>query len=176
MSVTRATRREDKIQSASAVPVWSHRRAHDPVSLEPLQSLACFQVRRAHGTLSQGFQARLQAQDISLVQYCILVVIQRNPGLSQTDLGQALGIDRSTMVTLIDRLQSRGLVTRKASPNDRRSYALMVKPDGEALLCQIAPIVEAYERSLAGGLNEGERAQLLSLLQKLGDESAGRPA
>ena len=176
MSVTRATRRDERTQSAAAIPVWSHRRAHEPVSLGPLQSLACFQVRRAHGTLSQGFQARLQAQDISLVQFCILVVIQRNPGLSQTDLGQALGIDRSTMVTLIDRLQSRGLVTRKASPNDRRSYALMVKPDGEALLRQIAPIVEAYEQSLAGGLSDGERAQLLSLLQKIGNDPPAQQA
>ena len=80
------------------------------------------------------------------------------------------------MVTLIDRLQSRGLVTRKASPNDRRSYALMVKPDGEALLRQIAPIVEAYEQSLAGGLSDSERAQLLSLLQKIGNDPPGKQA
>lgn len=154
--------------AASAPVVWSRRRARGQVTLGPLQHLVSFQVRRAHVAVAQNFQAALSANDLSLMQYAVLSVIGENAGLSQTDLGNALGIDRSTMVAVIDRLQGRGLVFRESSPQDRRSYALKLTTDGKALLRSAAPLVDAYEAEIAGDLSDEERAELLSLLNRLG--------
>lgn len=160
----------ERIQRGEASPgatVWSRQRPHGPVSLGTVEQLVSFQVRRAQAALTQGFQAKLRAYDLSLMQYAVLSVMQENPGLSQTDLGNALGIDRSTMVAIIDRLQGRNLVYRESSPQDRRSYALILTAEGKALLRTIAPIVDAYEAEITSDLNEAERGQLLSLVQRL---------
>lgn len=110
--------------------------------------------------------------DITPGQLGVLLLIGENPGLSQSDLGAALGIDRSTMVAVIDRLEGRGLVIRAPSPTDRRSYALQLSAEGSALLERLIPQIEAHERMIAGDLSAEERAALIGLLRRLGGDHA----
>jgi len=97
----------------------------------------------------------------------VLVLIDRNEGLSQSELGEALGIDRSTMVAVIDRLERRKLVVRAPSPVDRRSYALQLSRDGVALLADITPVVQAHEEAVAQALTSAEQGTLITLLARL---------
>lgn len=166
MAVQSVERKERTDVAAPAV-VWARGRTRGSVTLGKLDDLVSFQVRRAHVALAQGFQGKLRAHDLSLMQYAVLSVIRDNPGLSQTDLGNALGIDRSTMVAIIDRLQGRSLVFRESSPQDRRSYALILTAEGKALLRAIAPIVDGFEAETTADLTDAERALLLTLLQRL---------
>src|SRR5687767_13988095 len=69
-------------------------------------------------------------------EFGLLVLVERNGGLSQMTLARALGIDRSTLVPILDRLQGRGLVVRRRSPTDGRMHALALTPNGTKALAR----------------------------------------
>jgi DNA-binding MarR family transcriptional regulator len=133
-----------------------------------LSGLIGYRLRRAQVAVFQHFAASFAALALTPGQLGALVLIQANPGLSQSALGAALGVDRSTVVPLIDRLEARGLVVRAASPKDRRSHALQLSPDGAQLLGQAEARLREHEAAIAGRLNAAERATLLELLARIG--------
>jgi DNA-binding MarR family transcriptional regulator len=144
--------------------------ARDPPSspkLGILPSLVGYHLRRAHVAVFQDFAREMVGLDITPGQVGVLQVIAANPGLSQTALGRAIGIDRSTVVAVIDRLETRSLVVRAASPTDRRSYALRLSPEGERTLAEIERRVRAHEKRIARALSAAEREQLIQLLKKI---------
>ena len=132
-----------------------------------LANLLSFTLRRAQMAVAQKFQSDLGDFEVTSGQFSILVLIRQNPGLSQSDLGSALAIDRSTMVAVIDRLEKRDLVVRSPSPYDRRSYALALTPAGERLLTSMIPHVEAHEATLTHALTEQETQDLNRLLRRI---------
>ena len=97
----------------------------------------------------------------------MLLLVEANPGSNQTRIGKALGIDRSTLVSIIDMLEKRGLIRREPSPTDRRSHALVLSVEGAAFLRAIRPRLDAHEAEIARNLSAAERAQLRDLLQRL---------
>ncbi|MBX6368627.1 MAG: MarR family transcriptional regulator [Rhodospirillales bacterium] len=137
------------------------------VRLGILPSLLGYHLRRAHVAVFQDFARAMAGLDVTPGQVGVLQVIAGNPGLSQTALGRALGIDRSTVVAVIDRLEGRGLVVRALSPNDRRSHALRLSAAGEKTLAEIERRVRAHERRIARGLSAEERERLIGLLAKI---------
>jgi DNA-binding MarR family transcriptional regulator len=132
-----------------------------------LDRLVGFRLRQAQLTLSQALQDVTQDYGLTVTQFGVLALVGERPGINQTDLGVELGIDRSTMVAVIDRLQNRGLVQRHASPRDRRSYALALSQEGSALLDEIGPQIEERDRAVMAELDEEERRQLVSLLSRI---------
>jgi DNA-binding MarR family transcriptional regulator len=133
-----------------------------------LTGLIGYQVRRAQVAVFQHFAASFAALELTPGQLGALVLIQANSGLSQSTLGAALGVDRSTVVPLIDRLEARGLVVRAQSPKDRRSHALQLSPAGTKLLAQAEARVREHEATIAGRLSAAERGTLLELLSRIG--------
>lgn len=141
------------------------------ISLGLLQGLLGYKLRRAQVAVFQNFTEMVGAAELTPGQFGVLVVIDANPGLSQTQLGNALGIDRSTVVAVIDRLEARGLVTREASPNDRRSHALHLSENGRATLRRLTERVRAHEREIARHLSAEEQARLIELLGRVARET-----
>lgn len=134
-----------------------------------LPGLIGYNLRRAEAAMMQDFMRGLSGLGITPGQFGVLVLIDANPGLNQTTLGNALGIDRSTVVSVIDRLEARGLVRRGPSANDRRSYALGLTDEGQSLLGKARPLVRAHEDRIAAKLSPEERDLLLSLLRRMCD-------
>jgi DNA-binding MarR family transcriptional regulator len=132
-----------------------------------LPALIGYNLRRAQTAVFQDFSHSLKDCNITPGQFGVLILIQANSGLNQTRLGNALGIDRSTVVAVIDRLEERGLVERAPAPTDRRSYALGLSDQGVALLRRARGLVEAHERRIAQDLNPTEQKQLKALLSRL---------
>ena len=97
----------------------------------------------------------------------LLVIVAKNEGLSQTRLARALGIDGSTMVAMIDRLEENGWIRRQRSEVDRRSHALYLTEAGIDLLARLTPQVEAQDAELADGLSADDKQILLTLLAKI---------
>ena len=96
-----------------------------------------------------------------------LAVLEQEGPLSQQRLAERQGIDRTTMVAVIDALERAGAVERRRDPRDRRSYALHLTPRGRRLLERaITVVAEAEERFLAP-LPAADRALLKSLLRTL---------
>ena len=140
------------------------------ISLGLLPSLLGYALRRAQVAVFQNFTDVVGASELTPGQFGVLVVIDANPGLSQTQLGNALGIDRSTVVAVIDRLESRDLVARQPAPNDRRSHALHLTDAGKTTLRRLTDRVRTHERQIARDLSSDERESLVELLGRVARE------
>ena len=138
-----------------------------PILLGKLETLLGYSLRRAQVRVFQDFESEMNELGLTPGQLGALFLIEANRGLSQSELGLALGIDRSSVVPLIDRLQKRGWVRRAARASDRRAHALELAPAGVALLARLMPRLEAHEGRIAVGLSAAERKRLLELLAKI---------
>ena len=96
----------------------------------------------------------------------ILLLIDANPGVTQSRLAQAVGIDRSTMVGVLHALQARELIERRRG-EDRRTNGLWLTRTGRALVASLKQRIRIHERRVASRLSAAERVQLLALLEKL---------
>jgi len=132
-----------------------------------LPDLLGYQLRRAQIAVFQNFAQAMADFDITPGRFGVLEVIAANSGLSQSELGAILGLDRSTVVAVIDRLEKDGLVRRLRSPNDRRSHALRLSDKGAVTLAVLEQRVAAHERDIAGALSAAERKTLLDLLARV---------
>lgn len=135
---------------------------------EALADLLGYHLRRAQVAAYQNFAEVLNGSNVSPGQVGVLILVRANPGVNQTRVGNGLGIDRSTLVAVIDRLEERGLVARTPSPRDRRSHALMLTQAGEDYLADLLPRVRDHERQIATRLTDGDRKQLIELLGRVG--------
>lgn len=96
----------------------------------------------------------------------ILFLIEANPGVTQSRLARAVGLDRSTMVGVLHALEARGLVERRRG-EDRRTNGLWLTGGGRELVAGLKGRIRVHERRVAARLTPAERAQLLALLEKL---------
>jgi DNA-binding MarR family transcriptional regulator len=97
---------------------------------------------------------------------CLSVIADEGP-LSQQELGRRMGVDRTTIVAVVDELEAAGLVERTRNPSDRRAYALYITRRGRGWLERASRAVLEIEREFLAPLSADERQQLIELLQKL---------
>ena len=141
----------------------------EPLDFGILPELIGYNLRRAQVNIFADFARTMAGVQITPGQFGVLSLIGANPGLTQSALARAVGIERSTMVAVIDSLQARGLVERRPSPVDRRSNALILTDAGRALLDKLIPLVRGHERRLAAKLSADDKDRLIALLIKLID-------
>lgn len=103
-------------------------------------------LRLAQVAVFNDLIATLKPYGLRPTDLSVLLVVQANPGLKQQEIGAALRIQRPNLVSIIDDLEARGLVKRAQVLSDRRSYALHLTEDGEALMKQA---VEAHREHTA---------------------------
>ena len=143
-------------------------RSRQTVDIDGLDTLLGYQLRRAQSRVFSDFMQAMSGDKITPGQFGVLSLIGANPGLSQSALASALGIERSTMVGVISTLEQRTLVNRGESITDKRTYALSLTPQGLTLLDAIRRKVDQHERSITAKLDDGERTMLRELLKKIG--------
>ena len=102
------------------------------------------------------------------------VVAAREP-VSQREVSEALLLDPSDLVTLVDILESAGLVERRRDPADRRRYALEVTPRGQLAVVRLREINRETNEELLAPLDERERAQLAELIGRVVRHHTGEP-
>lgn len=132
-----------------------------------LDDLLGYALRRAQVAMFLAFHAATRGQDITPPRFTALVIVGANPGISQTALGNVLGIARSGAMALTDWFEARGLIARRRTPDDRRAWGLHLTARGERMVRSMTRKVVALDRRRAAVLNGGERRQLLRLLNKL---------
>src|SRR5687768_9975304 len=103
--------------------------------------------------------------------FALLNVIGAREGAIQQELGSVLGIDRSTMVSLIDQLESAGLAKRRPSATDRRAREIAITPKGRRLLQRARALITQVEDEVLAGLTSEERGDLLTLLRRTLDSA-----
>lgn len=130
-----------------------------------LPGLIGYQLRLAQRAIFADFAETVGESGVSPGLFGVLVVIGENPGLTQQALADAAHLDRSTVVTVIDKLEQRELVERRAA--DRRSNGLFLSTKGSTLLRALKRKVAQHERRVVRDLSARERAQLVALLQRI---------
>jgi MarR family transcriptional regulator, transcriptional regulator for hemolysin len=105
----------------------------------------------------------------------LLNVIGAREGAIQQELGAVMGIDRSTMVSLIDQLEGAGLAKRRPSATDRRAREIAITPKGRRLLQRARGMILETENEVLAGLSAGERGELVRLLRQALDSAPGQP-
>lgn len=105
----------------------------------------------------------------------LLNVIGARDGAIQQELGSAMGIDRSTMVSLIDQLESAGLAKRRPSATDRRAREIAITPKGRRLLQRSRRMISETEDEVLAGLTAKERSELVSLLRRALESAPAQP-
>jgi DNA-binding MarR family transcriptional regulator len=134
-----------------------------------LPNILGYHLRRAQSAVFQDFAATMNGANVTPGQFGVLALIEANAGLSQTRLAEILGIDRSTLVAVIDKLEGQGLVERAARPNDRRSHALKLSRAGQTRFEALAKLVKKHEARIARRFSARERQTLIDLLQRIAD-------
>jgi DNA-binding MarR family transcriptional regulator len=132
-----------------------------------LPSLVGYHLRLAQIAVFRDFENALQDIDTSPGRFGLLVLIRANPGLSQSRLAEALGLDRSSLVPALNKLELDKLVERRASSADRRANGIWLTAQGNALVTRMQQRVKAHEARLLRGFSAAEKAQLVELLGRV---------
>jgi DNA-binding MarR family transcriptional regulator len=131
-----------------------------------LPGLLGYRLRVAQQALFRDFAATVG--ELSPGRVGILLLIEANPGVTQSRLAQAVSLERSTMVGVVHALQARGFVERRRG-EDRRTNGLWLTLGGRALVGRLKRRIQQHERRVASRLTPAEREQLIGLLEKLTD-------
>jgi DNA-binding MarR family transcriptional regulator len=137
------------------------------VRFGPLTDYIGYALRRAQMSSVTDFLDAMKDVDLRPTQFAVLILINENPGIRQTEVCAALGLQKANFVPLLNELQRRGLALRKAGVPDRRSSALYLTSQGEALLQRACELHTEWEESIVARIGVRGREQLLALLQKL---------
>ena len=131
-----------------------------------LPGLLGYHLRLAHGRVFRDFAQVMQGSGMTAGRLGVLELIDANAGLSQSALARAVGLDRSSLVPVIDELEARGLVARSQG-SDRRSHRLVLTPAGRRFIGGMRRRVQAHEQRIAARLTLAQRGQLIALLEQL---------
>jgi DNA-binding MarR family transcriptional regulator len=139
------------------------------VDLGDLDSCIGFRLRVAQDASFRAF-ARLSGQDgVKPGRFAALMVIARNPGISQAALGQTIARDKSSITPLIQDLQRRGLIDRRSAVDDRRRVELCLTAAGEKHLERLQRFAGEHDAKL-DAIVGAKKGELLDLLRKIANE------
>ena len=147
------------------------RPAHEPPVTEFAGQLL-FRLWRANHTRAAEVLGSL---GLTTALFALLNVISAREGAIQQELGSTLGIDRSTMVSLIDQLEGAGLARRRPSARDRRAREIAITPKGRRLLERARALLLQAENEVLGGLSAQERGELVELLRRALESAPAQP-
>jgi DNA-binding MarR family transcriptional regulator len=160
-----SVRRRAAVRRPAAARV--ERAADATVDLGCLPRLLGFNVRRAHLCTWRRYVAAIGENKIRPGLFSLLVLVGSNPGIAQIELGKHLGIDKASIVALLDRLEKAGMLDRQRSTRDRRRQGIFLTVRGSAELESLVTQVRALERQLASRFTRVEFEQLLGFLKRL---------
>ena len=157
----------------SAAPVKNEPFGQDGVTDETLRRFAGYHLKRASNLVQADLKRTLEPFGLRMVTFSALVLIVDNPGLRQSQLAQAMDIERPNLVVIVDELEQRNLIVRDKVPTDRRAYALHVTPSGRVLQKQAVEAVEAHEAKLLASWDAETKEIVSKALKKIGKLGGG---
>ncbi len=145
--------------------------ATKPKSAHPLRrgllpGLLGYRLRLAHQAVFRDFAASVP--QASPGRAGMLMLVEANPGVTQGRLAAEVGLDRSTMVGVVDALEGSGFLARRRGA-DRRTNGLWLTRRGRSTVAAMKRRIQAHERRIAAKLTAAEHAQLLALLEKIAE-------
>jgi DNA-binding MarR family transcriptional regulator len=149
------------------------RRARAPAGIDPsalppsMRDRVPFLLFRASAMSLALASEMLAPTTLNPRQVGILTMVTELEPMTQKDLGIALGIDRTTMVALLDDLEEKGHVTRQRHPRDRRAFLVHPTRSGRRAQAAAVRILDEQQRRFLAPLTPAERDQLADLIKRL---------
>jgi MarR family transcriptional regulator, lower aerobic nicotinate degradation pathway regulator len=140
-----------------------------PITMDAVYTAPGYLFRRMQQIAVALFIEECKAFELTPVQYAALIAIHTHPGIDATRLSAVIAFDRSTLGSVIERLESKKLIDRKPSGEDKRVKLLYLTKAGAAILREIMPSVEKAQARMLQPLKPADRKVLLSLLTQLVD-------
>ena len=139
------------------------------VTMDAVYTKPGYLFRRMQQIAVAIFVEECRAYDLTPVQYAALVAIRTHPGIDATRLSAVIAFDRSTLGSVIERLEAKQYVERKPAREDKRVKLLHLTKKGAALLRNIVPLVDRAQARMLQPLKQADRKTLLALLTQLVD-------
>jgi len=137
--------------------------------LKDLHSKPGHLIRRAQQIAVAIFMEECAEFDLTPVQYAAMVAIRENPGTDATRLSSLIAFDRSTLGSVLERLEARKLVTRYSARQDKRVKALKLSTSGAGLLKRAEASVRRAQDRILAPLPPDQQSTLIELLGRLVD-------
>ena len=140
-----------------------------PITMDAVYAAPGYLFRRMQQIAVSIFMEECRDFDLTPVQYAALIAIHTHPGIDATRLSAVIAFDRSTLGSVIERLEAKGYVERKPAPEDKRIKLLYLTKPGAAMLRDIIPAVERAQARMLQPLKPADRKTLMALLSQLVD-------
>lgn len=124
--------------------------------------------------LSREYDRRMRALGLTRAQWWVLAQLHFRDGITQTELAADLGLGKQALGGLLDRLQAKGWIERRAHPRDRRANCVYRTAAVSDLLARMRRIALDMTREQLGCLDRRQQEQLVELLGRLRAHLGGR--
>jgi DNA-binding MarR family transcriptional regulator len=135
----------------------------------PLERSPIHLLHRAGQCAGEIFLAEMQESDLTPRQYAVLLTVAQREGLSQTDLVDKTGIDRSTLADIVRRLLKKGHLQRRRTKEDARAYAVKLTDEGRRVLKAAEPVVKRVDERILAALQGPQRERFVHDLRTIVD-------
>jgi DNA-binding MarR family transcriptional regulator len=163
---TPARTREKRSSVLKSVP--KHERpAGTKVDLGPLPKLLGYNIRRASQVSWRTYVGSIGENKLRPGLFSLLCLVRANPGIAQIELGTHLGVDKASIVALLDRLERAALIERRRCTRDRRRQGIFLTDGGAGELEALMSKVRRVERHMTSRFNKAELDQFLGFLQRM---------
>lgn len=137
------------------------------VDLGVLPKLLGYNLRRANQASWRTYVSFIGEHKIRPGLFSLMCLVRFNAGIAQIDLGTHLGVDKASIVALLDRLERAGLIERRRSTRDRRRQGISLTEAGAAEFESLIAQVRQLERHMASRFNKAELEQFLGYLRRM---------
>lgn len=132
-----------------------------------IREIVGFHIRLAHGAVYRHFMETFAHLDLTQKQVSVLWLIDDHPDISQAGLALRMRMDRATTMSIVKRLEKRGLVKRGPSATDGRKLALNLTRAGRSILVTAKKAIRAHEKWLKSRFSDREVSQLIEFLVRI---------
>src|SRR5215475_6904508 len=137
------------------------------ITMDAVYTAPGYLFRRMQQIAVALFVEECKSFDLTPVQYAALIAIHTHPGIDATRLSAVIAFDRSTLGSVIARLEAKRYIERRPAPEDKRIKLLYLTKSGAALLRDVTPAVERAQARMLQPLKPADRKTLTVLLEQL---------
>ncbi|MGW2556565.1 MarR family winged helix-turn-helix transcriptional regulator [Streptomyces sp. NPDC001635] len=144
-------------------------------SFRGLEQYLGFWLRRLSDTVAHRLEQKLAEHGVTVSQWDVLISVYRGDATTAREVSALMNIDPGAVSRLVDRLEAKGLISRKPDPSSRRSFVLALTDAGRTLVPQLSLTVDRHDHYFFGHLDEEERARLKEWMTGLLEHSHRMP-
>jgi DNA-binding MarR family transcriptional regulator len=131
-------------------------------------------IQRASNVLAAVGYELYHRFDLTAAQFNVMLLIKyREHELTQSDLGKRLVVTRASITSVLDKLESKGLVVRRKVAGNRRIHHVRLTPEGELVLREVEPVYRETARQALEPLSASQHTDLCAMLDMISEHVSG---